>query len=127
MSTPQIPAIRPCNLGFENDRAQIYREIEQCFATGVLTNNGPHLQTFESQAAEFLGKCEETIRRWARSGTVQGVKLPDGDWRFDPADVQALLCPCEVRSRPEEAKLIEAQINASFTRALRARAGRKGG
>jgi excisionase family DNA binding protein len=44
------------------------------------------------QAARFLGVNPGTIRRWAQSGTLKGIKVGvRGDWRFTAASLQKLM------------------------------------
>jgi len=54
-----------------------------------LTNTNPLLNV--QQAAEFLGVNVGTIRRWARSKALTGLKVGiRGDWRFTKEDLLQL-------------------------------------
>jgi excisionase family DNA binding protein len=45
-----------------------------------------------TMAAEYLAVSPKTIRRWAQSRKLRGVKLGTrGDWRFKEKDLQAML------------------------------------
>ncbi len=73
------------------------------------------------EAAEFLGFDVETVRRWARGTKTAAPKLRGAklgkEWRFDPADVRALVPRPILLSA--NAKVVQAQMNAAFTRAMR--------
>lgn len=71
------------------------------------------------EVAYFLQRDEGTIRRWARRGKLQGVKL-DTEWRFEPAAVRAMLRPAVLTGA---AAIVEAQMNASFARVMSKRGG----
>ncbi|RME25139.1 MAG: helix-turn-helix domain-containing protein [Deltaproteobacteria bacterium] len=43
------------------------------------------------EVAWFLQHDPDTVRRYAREGRLAGWKNPAGQWRFEPADVRALL------------------------------------
>lgn len=48
------------------------------------------------KAAEFLGVVPKTIRRWARSNKLKGVKIgPRGDWRFTKDQLLQMIQPGE--------------------------------
>lgn len=68
------------------------------------------------EAADFLSFDPETVRRWARRGKLRGTKAGD-EWRFDPADVRAVLRPVVLVSH--DAAVVEAQMNAAYARAMR--------
>lgn len=46
-------------------------------------------------AAKRLGVSGETLRRWADERKIRHVRLPSGQLRFDPADLDAVLVPVE--------------------------------
>lgn len=46
-------------------------------------------------AARRLGVSDETLRRWAEDRKIRHVRLPSGQLRFDPADIEAALTPVE--------------------------------
>lgn len=54
-----------------------------------------------ADAAELLGISGETLRRWAKEGTVRHVKLPSGRRLFYKADIEALLTPLEPKASGE--------------------------
>ena len=35
----------------------------------------------------------DAVRRWLRKGQMRGYRLPGGDWRIKPEDVDAVLTP----------------------------------
>lgn len=46
------------------------------------------------EAAELLPTVGAlTVQRWARTGRVPAVRLPNGRWLFRRSDVEALLAP----------------------------------
>lgn len=52
----------------------------------TVTNNNHLLNV--AQAAQFLGVHVGTIRRWARSNLLSGLKVGiRGDWRFSKEDL----------------------------------------
>lgn len=71
------------------------------------------------EAAHFLSFKPETIRRWARGGKLASLGQVAGEWRFDPAAVRAMLHGSV--KLPSSARVIEAQMNAAYTRVMRAR------
>lgn len=48
-----------------------------------------------SAAAEILGVSDETLRRWAEEKKIRHVRLPSGQLRFRPEDLNAVLEPVE--------------------------------
>lgn len=53
-----------------------------------------------ADAAEYLSErgltiTDETLRRWASTAKVRHVRLPSGQIRFRPDDLDALLIPVE--------------------------------
>lgn len=43
-------------------------------------------------AAKYLGVSPKTIRRWAQTGCLKGVKIgPRGDWRFTKKQLDELV------------------------------------
>jgi excisionase family DNA binding protein len=47
-----------------------------------------------TQAAQFLGVNSGTIRRWARTKTLHGLKIGiRGDWRFTEDDLLTMVKP----------------------------------
>lgn len=54
-----------------------------------MTPNEPLLTAEE--VATTLRLDGETIRRWAREGSLPSLKLPGGQWRFRWSDVEAYL------------------------------------
>ena len=70
------------------------------------------------EAADYLQKDPETIRRWARAGKLHGMKIDDHEWRFDPAVVRARLKPVALVG---PAAVVEAQMNAAFARVMQKR------
>jgi len=51
------------------------------------------------EAAAVLRVAPYTVRDWAKEGRLRGSK-PGKSWRFDPADVEALLESAENKPRP---------------------------
>lgn len=49
------------------------------------------------EAAEIVGVCAATLRRWASDGRVRHVVLPSGRLRFYRDDLTAILEPIEPR------------------------------
>lgn len=43
------------------------------------------------EVAEQLKVWRETVRVWLQQGKLRGFKLPGGDWRIRPEDVDAML------------------------------------
>ncbi len=43
------------------------------------------------QVAELLGVCPVTVARWTRRGTLPAIRLPSGQLRYDPEDIEAWL------------------------------------
>lgn len=72
------------------------------------------------EAADYLQKDPETIRRWARSGKLIGKKIDKHEWRFSPEAVRARLQPVALVG---PAAVVEAQMNASFARVMQQRRG----
>ena len=71
------------------------------------------------EAADYLQRSAETIRRMARRGDLAGKKL-GRDWRFRPEDVRAAV----VTGLSETAQDLMAHVLAARERArLRARTG----
>lgn len=66
------------------------------------------------EAADYLQRTPETVRRWARTGRLRGVQDPAGGWRFDPSDVRALLAQPRVARVDQE--LIARRLDASYAR-----------
>lgn len=69
------------------------------------------------EAAHYLTWSVETVRRRARAGKLRATKLGE-EWRFDPADVRALLKP-RSSALHSDPRIVEAQMNAAYTRAMR--------
>lgn len=68
-----------------------------------------------AEAAEWLSRSEETVRRMARDGRLRGRKLAGGrDWRFRPEDVRALTDEPDLEQGREVATIVEAQMHAAF-------------
>lgn len=44
-----------------------------------------------NEVAEAFQLDPETIRRWARDGRIERIKLPSGLYRFRREDIEALL------------------------------------
>lgn len=53
-----------------------------------MTQLSPYLTV--DQVAERFQVSEETARQWARSGTVQAIRLPGGQYRFPREAIEAL-------------------------------------
>lgn len=47
------------------------------------------------EAGAVLGVSGETMRRWANAKKIRHVRLPNGQVRFHPEDVEAHLQPVE--------------------------------
>jgi len=47
------------------------------------------------QAAKRLGVSDETVRRWADDRRLRHVRLPSGQLRFRPSDLDEVLVPVE--------------------------------
>ena len=43
------------------------------------------------QVCRHLLVGPDAVRRWLRDGQLRGYKLPGGDWRIKPNDVDAML------------------------------------
>ena len=43
------------------------------------------------EVAESLRVWPDTVRQWLQQGKLRGVKLPGGDWRIRPEDLDDLL------------------------------------
>lgn len=43
------------------------------------------------QLAERLSVGQYAVREWLKAGRLKGCKLPGGDWRIRPEDIQVLL------------------------------------
>ena len=43
------------------------------------------------QVSDLLVIGPDAVRRWLRQGQLLGYKLPGGDWRIRPEDVDAVL------------------------------------
>lgn len=71
------------------------------------------------EAAEWLQRDPETVRRWARSGKLKGKKL-GREWRFNADDVRAQVGGASVVVS-QGAAVVEAQMNAAYTRMMRGR------
>jgi excisionase family DNA binding protein len=48
-----------------------------------------------SAAAALIGVSDETLRRWADDKKIRHVRLPSGQLRFRPEDIEAALEPVE--------------------------------
>ena len=48
-----------------------------------------------SAVAELLQVSDETVRRYAEAGRIRHIRLPSGQLRFLPADIDAILRPIE--------------------------------
>lgn len=46
-----------------------------------------------TEAADYLGVHVETVKRWAREGKVKAARTPGGWWKFNEADLDAVLVP----------------------------------
>ena len=56
----------------------------------------PSLQQFDGllrtgELAVRLNVHPRTVRRWVEAGRLRAIKLPGGQFRFDPADVRTAL------------------------------------
>ena len=45
------------------------------------------------QVSRRLAVGPDAVRRWLRGGQMPGYRLPGGDWRIRPEDVDAVLTP----------------------------------
>jgi len=63
-----------------------------------------------AEVARYLSRDRETVRRWARSGRLRGLRDPGGGWRFDPADVRRLV---EGPEPSDRAEAIAARVQAA--------------
>ena len=45
------------------------------------------------EIAKLLSVKVDTVRTWLRTGKIQGVQLPGGDWRVRQEDLEAMLKP----------------------------------
>jgi excisionase family DNA binding protein len=54
-------------------------------------------------AAAYLGVSGETLRRWADEEKVRHVRLPSGQLRFRPVDLDAILTPVEPKTAGDAA------------------------
>lgn len=61
-----------------------------------MSNKEELLRTGE--AAAYLGVSDETLRRWAKEKKIRRVKLPSGQFRFRPVDLDEVLVPAEPES-----------------------------
>ena len=43
------------------------------------------------EIAKLLSVKVDTVQTWLRTGKIQGVKLPGGDWRVRQEDLEAML------------------------------------
>ena len=43
------------------------------------------------EIADQLQVLPMTVREWLRKGKLKGVRLPGGDWRVPPEDLEAML------------------------------------
>ena len=43
------------------------------------------------RATEWLSVEPGAVRHWLRTGKMNGMKLPGGEWRVRPEDVEAML------------------------------------
>ena len=57
----------------------------------------------------MLGMAANRVRRMVRQGQVPFVRLPTGDIRFDPDDVQEWLEKCRCATNNEDATIDVAQ------------------
>lgn len=67
------------------------------------------------QVAELLGfDCLKTVRRWRDRGWLEGVKLPNRQWRYQRAEVEAIVANGgrPVTRLSERAQDLEAQVMA---------------
>jgi excisionase family DNA binding protein len=48
------------------------------------------------QVASRLLVGPHAVRHWLRTGRLRGVKLPGGDWRIRPKDVELMLRSAKV-------------------------------
>jgi excisionase family DNA binding protein len=56
-----------------------------------------------NQAAQFLGVNVGTIRRWARSKVLPGLKVGiRGDWRFTQGDLLTMVKPNHPKGQYDE-------------------------
>ena len=44
-----------------------------------------------AEISDQLQVLPVTVREWLRKGKLKGVRLPGGDWRIRPKDVEAML------------------------------------
>lgn len=73
------------------------------------------------EAAEWLQRDPETVRRWARGKKLKAEKL-GREWRFAPDDVRALLPKIsksgKVSRDAEEVATLKAQLDAAYARTV---------
>jgi hypothetical protein len=76
-----------------------------------------------AEAAEWLQRDPETVRRWARAKPpkLPGEKL-GSEWRFHPDDVRALIPRAGRQPAPdrtaEDAMTLKAQLDQAYTKSV---------
>jgi excisionase family DNA binding protein len=55
------------------------------------------------EAARRLRVTPATVLRWARNGEIEAMRLPDGDWRFEPRSVSHVAVKSRQRAKGKEA------------------------
>ena len=56
----------------------------------------PFLSTRD--VAQYIGRSEETICRWVRTGRLRARRTPTGDYIFKLQDIEDALEPVEIRA-----------------------------
>lgn len=69
------------------------------------------------EAAEWLQRTPETVRRWARAGKLPGVKDLADEWRFSP-DVVRAASALVAKPAPvtQDAEVLRAQLDLAYRR-----------
>ena len=63
-----------------------------------------------TQVALWVNVEPAAVRHWLRTGNLKGLKLPSGDWRVRPADVEGMLkAPPEPDDAEPEIPAVEEQ------------------
>lgn len=60
------------------------------------------------EAAQMIGVSPDTIRRWAKQGSISHIRTPGGRLGLLRSDVEALLVPVAASSTPARADELEA-------------------
>ena len=66
----------------------LYASMLQC---ATYTRGHPMKTYTPEHIAEMLHVDTETVRRWARAGSLSGVRLGRAGWRFTEDDLQSFL------------------------------------